>query len=204
MAALRGGPDDVAAVADTLAFDHKYTSDVIAWAPEDQPSDQDIDRVLDEFEQSAWAGLAPPGARRVVRAAPALVEVAGLDQHRPALRKAGRVSSPAFRIGLAAVSSGWRSQGCSGSGWRPSASGAAGWTAQGAGRSSSSSATWSERCARSMTDLAAADLRGHAVTGDPRSRSSLLPSQSWLIVGAPAAYAGAGRVDRWTPAREAE
>ena len=35
------------------------TSGVIAWAPEDQPSDQDIDRVLDEFEQTAWAGLEP-------------------------------------------------------------------------------------------------------------------------------------------------
>ena len=42
----------------TLEFEHKYTSGVIAWAPEDQPSDQDIDLVLDEFEQTAWAG--PP------------------------------------------------------------------------------------------------------------------------------------------------
>ena len=42
-----------------LEFDHKYTSGVIAWAPEDQPSDQDIDRVLDEVEQTALAGLAP-------------------------------------------------------------------------------------------------------------------------------------------------
>ena len=56
---LRGDPDQVAAVADALAFEHKYTSGVIAWAPEDQPSDQDIGRVLDEFEQTAWAGLAP-------------------------------------------------------------------------------------------------------------------------------------------------
>ena len=56
---LRGDPDNVAAVADALEFDHKYTSGVIAWAPEDQPSDQDIDRVLDEFEQTAWAGLEP-------------------------------------------------------------------------------------------------------------------------------------------------
>ena len=56
---LRGDPDAVAAVADTLEFDHKYTSGVIAWAPEDRPSDQDIDRVLDEFEQTAWSGLAP-------------------------------------------------------------------------------------------------------------------------------------------------
>ena len=59
VAVLRGDPDDVAAVADALEFDHKYTSGVIAWAPENQPSDQDIDRVLDEVEQTAWAGLAP-------------------------------------------------------------------------------------------------------------------------------------------------
>ena len=59
MAVLRGDPDDVAAVADSLEFDHKYTSGVIAWAPEDQPSAQDIDRVLNEVEKSAWAGLAP-------------------------------------------------------------------------------------------------------------------------------------------------
>ena len=59
VAVLRGDPDAVAAVADALEFDHKYTSGVIAWAPEDRPSDQDIDRVLNEFEQTAWAGLAP-------------------------------------------------------------------------------------------------------------------------------------------------
>ena len=54
VAVLRGDPNAVAAVADSLEFDHKYTSGVIAWAPEDQPSDRDIDRVLDEFEQTAW------------------------------------------------------------------------------------------------------------------------------------------------------
>ena len=59
VAVLRGDPDGVAAVADSLEFDHKYTSGVIAWAPEDRPSDWDIDRVLDEVEQTAWAGLAP-------------------------------------------------------------------------------------------------------------------------------------------------
>ena len=59
VAVLRGDPDQVAAVADALEFDHKHTSGVIAWAPEDQPSDTEIDRVLDEFEQTAWAGLAP-------------------------------------------------------------------------------------------------------------------------------------------------
>ena len=59
MAVLRGDPDAVAAVADALEFEHKYTSGVIAWAPEDRPSDLAIDRVLDEFEQTAWAGLEP-------------------------------------------------------------------------------------------------------------------------------------------------
>ena len=48
-----------AAVADALEFEQKYTSAVIAWAPEDQPSDKEIDRVLDEFEDTAWPGLAP-------------------------------------------------------------------------------------------------------------------------------------------------
>ena len=41
MAVLRGDPDAVAAVADALEFEHKYTSGVIAWAPEDRPSDQE-------------------------------------------------------------------------------------------------------------------------------------------------------------------
>ena len=53
---LRGHPHQVAAVADTLQFEHKYTSGVIAWAPEDKPSDAQIGRVVDEFEKTAWAG----------------------------------------------------------------------------------------------------------------------------------------------------
>ena len=56
---LRGNPHQVAAVADALAFDHKYTSGVIAWAPEDEPTDEQIDTVLDDFEETAWAGLEP-------------------------------------------------------------------------------------------------------------------------------------------------
>ena len=56
---LRGDPHQVAAVADTLEFDHKYTSGVIAWAPDDAPTDADIGAVLDEFERTAWAGLEP-------------------------------------------------------------------------------------------------------------------------------------------------
>ena len=56
---LRGNPHQVADVADALQFEHKYTSGVIAWAPEDKPSDAQIGRVLDEFEKTAWAGLEP-------------------------------------------------------------------------------------------------------------------------------------------------
>ena len=41
---LRGNPHQVAAVADTLQFEHKYTSGVIAWAPEDNPSEAQINR----------------------------------------------------------------------------------------------------------------------------------------------------------------
>ena len=54
---LRGDPHQVAAVADTLPFEHKYTSGVIAWAPEDEPTDEQIGAVLDAFEETAWAGL---------------------------------------------------------------------------------------------------------------------------------------------------
>ena len=50
---LRGDPHQVASVADALAFDHKYTSAVIAWAPDDSPTEAEIGAVLDEFERTA-------------------------------------------------------------------------------------------------------------------------------------------------------
>ena len=56
---LRGDPDMVAAVADSRDFEHKYRSLVIAWAPDDRPTDAQIGAVLDEFEKTAWAGLEP-------------------------------------------------------------------------------------------------------------------------------------------------
>ena len=56
---LRGNPDQVAAVADSLRFKHRYTSGVIAWAPEDRPSDAQIGAVLDDFGELAFAGLSP-------------------------------------------------------------------------------------------------------------------------------------------------
>ena len=42
---LRGDPHQAAAVADALAFEHKYTSGVIAWAPDDTPTDAQIGAV---------------------------------------------------------------------------------------------------------------------------------------------------------------
>ena len=56
---LRGDPDQVAAVADSLSLVHRYTSGVIAWSPEDRPAQSEIEAVLDEFEATAWSGLEP-------------------------------------------------------------------------------------------------------------------------------------------------
>ena len=67
---LRGDPHQVAAVADALAFEHKYTSGVIAWAPDDAPTDAQIGAVLDAFERTAWAGLEPDRYAWAGRAAP--------------------------------------------------------------------------------------------------------------------------------------
>ena len=54
---LRGDPHEVAAVADGLPFKHRYTSGVMAWSPEDAPTRAELERVVDEFEETAWAGL---------------------------------------------------------------------------------------------------------------------------------------------------
>ena len=67
---LRGNPHQVAVVADALAFEHKYTSGVIAWAPDDTPTDAQIEAVLDEFERTAWAGARAGPLRLVGRGAP--------------------------------------------------------------------------------------------------------------------------------------
>ena len=54
---LRGDPDQVCRVAEGLDTRHKYTAAVIAWAPGDDPSAEQIDQVLDSFEVHAWSGL---------------------------------------------------------------------------------------------------------------------------------------------------
>ena len=64
---LRGDPDQVAAVADALEFEQKYTSAVIAWAPEDQPSDSGgrpgSRRVRGQRLGRVWRRTATPGRR---------------------------------------------------------------------------------------------------------------------------------------------
>ena len=56
---LRGDPDVFAAIADGCGFSQRYTSGVIAFAPEDNPTDEEIDAVLQSFEEFAFAGLEP-------------------------------------------------------------------------------------------------------------------------------------------------
>ncbi len=56
---LRGDPAVFAAVADSLTFQHRYTSAVISWAAEEAPTPSEIDAVLDDFEALAFAGLEP-------------------------------------------------------------------------------------------------------------------------------------------------
>ena len=79
VAVLRGDPDVVAAIADSLEFEHKYTSGVIAWSPDDRPTGEQIEAVLDEFEENGVSrtrarplrldgGRAPRARRRRARA----------------------------------------------------------------------------------------------------------------------------------------
>lgn len=56
---LRGSPELVGKVADSLSFKQKYTSGVIAWAPSDNPTDAQISEVLNDFEKLAFAGMSP-------------------------------------------------------------------------------------------------------------------------------------------------
>lgn len=54
---LRGNAAIFTAIADSCGFKQRYTSGVIAFAPEDEPSEKDIEDVLDSFEELAFAGL---------------------------------------------------------------------------------------------------------------------------------------------------
>jgi hypothetical protein len=54
---LRGNPQQVADVAESLAFAHRYTSAVINWHPTDEPNPEDVQAVLDDFERAAFSGM---------------------------------------------------------------------------------------------------------------------------------------------------
>lgn len=56
---LRGNPQAVADLAQSLEFVHKYTSAVIAWHLVDEPTDEDVQAVLDDFERAAFSGMEP-------------------------------------------------------------------------------------------------------------------------------------------------
>lgn len=56
---LRGNPQQVADLAETLPFVHGYTSGVISWHADDDPSLDEVNEVLDDFMRVAFAGLEP-------------------------------------------------------------------------------------------------------------------------------------------------
>ena len=56
---LRGDPHLVGDIIDSLPFVHRYTSSVIAFAPEDQPTDKQIYAVVDDHIKLSSAGLEP-------------------------------------------------------------------------------------------------------------------------------------------------
>lgn len=56
---LSGDPRLVAEVADASAHQWRYTSGVIAWSPEDNPTPEQINQVVQDFERTAFAGLDP-------------------------------------------------------------------------------------------------------------------------------------------------
>ena len=56
---LRGDPLTFTAIAQSIQNEWVYTSGVIAWSKSDNPSDAEINEVLDSIEKHAFAGLQP-------------------------------------------------------------------------------------------------------------------------------------------------
>jgi hypothetical protein len=54
---LRGNPEQLGKLIDSLDFVHRYSSGVIAFAPEDKPTREQVAAVLNDFEKLAFAGL---------------------------------------------------------------------------------------------------------------------------------------------------
>jgi len=53
----RGDPEFFADLVDSLDYRNRYSSAVIAFAPEDQPTEEQIEEVIEKFKLTAWAGL---------------------------------------------------------------------------------------------------------------------------------------------------
>ncbi|NOG32847.1 relaxase/mobilization nuclease domain-containing protein [Halomonas sp. TBZ9] len=54
---LRGDPSIVAQVADATTHQWRYTSGIISWAPDDNPTPAEIQAVIEDWEATAFAGL---------------------------------------------------------------------------------------------------------------------------------------------------
>ncbi len=54
---LRGDPDMTTELINSLPFTWKYTSGVLSWSSEDKVSDGDEEKLMDDFENVAFAGL---------------------------------------------------------------------------------------------------------------------------------------------------
>ena len=54
---LRGNPVITRRLIDSLEFKHKYNSGVLSFAPQDAPTERQIEVVIDSFERYAFAGL---------------------------------------------------------------------------------------------------------------------------------------------------
>ena len=54
---LRGDPELIGQLIDSLDNVHRYTSGVIAFHQDDEPTDAEVSQLLDDFEAAAFAGL---------------------------------------------------------------------------------------------------------------------------------------------------
>ncbi|MCL2124177.1 MAG: relaxase/mobilization nuclease domain-containing protein, partial [Desulfovibrionaceae bacterium] len=56
---LRGDPDTTRALIDTIDRQWKFTAGVLSWHPDDKVTPEQEERVMDDFEAVAFAGLEP-------------------------------------------------------------------------------------------------------------------------------------------------
>jgi len=54
---LRGNPEEVGKLIDSLSTVHRYTSGVVSWHVDDLPTKDDLENFLQDFEKTAFAGL---------------------------------------------------------------------------------------------------------------------------------------------------